>query len=40
MKYGNIRWILHGWDDKKNHFWDEEERKEWCVTDEEDLHNA
>lgn len=39
MKYGNIKWILHGWDDEKIYFWDDEEKKEWCVTDEEDLYN-
>jgi hypothetical protein len=37
MKYGNIK--LHGWDDEKIYFWDEEEGKERCVTDEEDLYN-
>ena len=30
MKYGNIKLILHGWDDK--------EKKEWCVTDAEGLY--
>jgi len=30
---------LHGWDDEKIYFWDEERRKEWCVSDEEDLYN-
>ena len=39
MKYGDIKWILHGWDDEKIYFWDEEEGKEWCVTDEEGLYN-
>lgn len=39
MKYGNIKWILHGWDDEKIYFWDEKEGKEWCVTDEEELYN-
>ena len=29
---------LHGWDDEKIYFWDEERRKEWCVSDEEDLY--
>jgi hypothetical protein len=29
---------LHGWDDEKIYFWDDDEKKEWCVTDEEDLH--
>jgi hypothetical protein len=23
---------LHGWDDEKIYFWDEEKRKEWCVS--------
>ena len=29
---------LHGWDDEKIYFWDEKERKEWCVSDEEALY--
>ena len=31
--------VLHGWDDEKIYFWDEEEKKERCVSDEEDLYN-
>ncbi len=30
---------LHGWDDEKIYFWDEERKKEWCVSDEEELYN-
>ena len=30
---------LHGWDDEKIYFWDEERREEWCVSDEKDLYN-
>ena len=30
---------LHGWDDEKIYFWDLESRKEWCVSDEEELYN-
>ncbi len=29
---------LHGWDDEKVYFWDEENKKEWCVSDEEELY--
>ena len=29
---------LHGWDDEKVYFWDEESRVEWCVSDEEELY--
>jgi uncharacterized protein YuzE len=25
---------LHSWDDEKIYFWDEERKKEWCVSDE------
>ncbi|MFQ5629538.1 MAG: hypothetical protein ACE5I1_12315 [bacterium] len=28
---------LHGWDDEKVYFWDEEAGKDWCVSDEEEL---
>lgn len=31
--------LLHGWDDEKIYFWDEELNKEWCVTDEAQLYN-
>jgi len=31
--------LLHGWDDEKIYFWDEEFGKEWCVSDEEKLYN-
>jgi uncharacterized protein YuzE len=24
---------LHSWDDEKIYFWDEERKKEWCVSD-------
>lgn len=30
---------LHGWDDEKIYFWDEERKKEWCVSDEEELYD-
>jgi hypothetical protein len=30
---------LHGWDDEKVYFWDEEGKKEWCVSDEQDLYD-
>jgi len=30
---------LHGWDDEKIYFWDEHKKKEWCVSDEEELYN-
>jgi hypothetical protein len=30
---------LHGWDDEKIYFWDKEESREWCVSDEEELYN-
>jgi hypothetical protein len=30
---------LHGWDDEKIYFWDQESSKEWCVSDEEELYN-
>lgn len=29
---------LHGWDDEKIYFWDEERKKDWCVSDEEELY--
>ena len=29
---------LHGWDDEKVYFWDEVNRLEWCVSDEEELY--
>lgn len=29
---------LHGWDDEKVYFWDEENKKEWCVSDEQELY--
>lgn len=30
---------LHGWDDEKIYFWDEEREKEWCVSEEAGLYN-
>lgn len=30
--------LLHGWDDEKVYFWDEETMQEWCVSDEEKLY--
>lgn len=30
---------LHGWDDEKVYFWDEENKKDWCVSDDEELYN-
>jgi len=30
---------LYGWDDGKIYFMDEECKKEWCVTDNEELYN-
>ncbi len=30
---------LYGWDDGKIYFMDEERKKEWCVTDNEELYN-
>ena len=30
---------LHGWDDEKIYFWDEEIGQELCVSDEERLYN-
>jgi hypothetical protein len=35
----NEKQILHGWDDEKIYLWDDDAKKEWCVTDEEDLYN-
>jgi len=29
---------LRGWDDEKVYFWDEENKKDWCVSDEEALY--
>jgi hypothetical protein len=29
---------LHGWDDGRIFFWDEERKKDRCVTDEEELY--
>lgn len=33
------RYRLHGWDDEKIYFWDEGEKKEWCVSDEKVLYD-
>ena len=30
---------LYGWDDGKIYFMDDERKKEWCVTDNEELYN-
>jgi len=30
---------LYGWDDGNIYFMDEEQKKEWCVTDNEALYN-
>lgn len=30
---------LYGWDEEKIYFWDEDFKKEWCVSDEEQLYN-
>ena len=38
MKIGKSK-ELHGWDDEKIYFWDQESKKEWCVSYEEDLYN-
>jgi hypothetical protein len=38
MEEANRKQRLHGWDDEKIYFWDEEAGKEWCVTDEEELY--
>jgi len=32
------KYRLHGWDDEKIYFWDEEKKKEYCVTDEKRLY--
>ncbi len=29
---------LYGWDDGKVYFWDEENKHEWCVSDDEALY--
>jgi len=29
---------LHGWDDENIYFWDEERKRDWCVSDEEELY--
>ena len=29
----------HDWDDEKVYFWNEENKKDWCVSDEEKLYN-
>ncbi|MFQ5602692.1 MAG: hypothetical protein ACE5HS_05435 [bacterium] len=29
---------LHGWDDEKIYFWDEDNKQERCVSDEEELY--
>lgn len=29
---------LYGWDDGKVFFWDQQQKKEWCVTDEVKLY--
>lgn len=34
----NKKYWLHGWDDEKIYFWDEEKKKEYCVTDEKELY--
>ncbi|PKO22072.1 MAG: hypothetical protein CVU38_11430 [Chloroflexi bacterium HGW-Chloroflexi-1] len=34
VKFGPI---LHGWDDEKVYFWDDEVRIDWCVSDYPDL---
>ncbi len=38
---GNLKMgdVLHGWDDEKIYFLDEERKKEWCVSDEAELYN-
>lgn len=28
---------LHGWDDEKIYFWDEDRKQEWCVSDHDVL---
>lgn len=33
------KYRLHGWDDEKIYLWDEEGRKEWCVSDDKELYN-
>jgi len=33
------KYRLYGWDDGKIYVWDEEKRKEYCVTDEKELYN-
>lgn len=39
MEIVNREQRLHGWDDEKIYFGDDETRKEWCVTDEVELYN-
>jgi len=39
MEIVNREQRLHGWDDEKIYFRDDETRKEWCVTDEVELYN-
>ena len=29
---------LYGWDDGKVYYWNEEQRHEWCVSDEKELY--
>jgi hypothetical protein len=39
MEKKDKKYKLYGWDDGKVYFFDEETRKEWCITDEEELYN-
>jgi len=33
------KYRLHGWDDEKIYFWDDEKKKERCVSEEKELYN-
>ena len=30
---------LHGWDDEKIYLWSDKDKREYCVSDEEELYN-
>jgi hypothetical protein len=40
MENNKKRRVLHGWDDEKIYFWDEEQKKERCVSDERELYEG
>ena len=39
MPKSKVGYRLHGWDDEKIYLWSDKDKREYCVSDEEELYN-